>query len=143
MSSLAAGHLTLVPALKAALEKEGRPDIMIVVGGVIPPQDFQALYDAGAAAIFPPGTVIPEAPSSCSTGFQSVSATCRRGPRRSKSAALSFPAEPQCGEGKGIQRFDTPRLDPLPSGFALAGDDSGATQPQGGTELTFASCGIA
>jgi methylmalonyl-CoA mutase len=61
VSSLAAGHLTLVPALKAALEKEGRPDIMIVVGGVIPPQDFQALYDAGAAAIFPPGTVIPEA----------------------------------------------------------------------------------
>jgi methylmalonyl-CoA mutase len=61
VSSLAAGHLTLVPALRAALEKEGRPDIMIVVGGVIPPQDFQALIDAGAAAIFPPGTVIAEA----------------------------------------------------------------------------------
>ena len=61
VSSLAAGHLTLVPALKAALEKEGRPDIMIVVGGVIPPQDFQALLDAGAAAIFPPGTVIADA----------------------------------------------------------------------------------
>jgi methylmalonyl-CoA mutase len=61
VSSLAAGHLTLVPALKAALEKEGRADIMIVVGGVIPPQDFQALIDAGAAAIFPPGTVISEA----------------------------------------------------------------------------------
>jgi methylmalonyl-CoA mutase len=61
VSSLAAGHLTLVPALKAALEKEGRPDIMIVVGGVIPPQDFQALIDAGAAAIFPPGTVIADA----------------------------------------------------------------------------------
>ncbi|MCA0401582.1 MAG: methylmalonyl-CoA mutase [Proteobacteria bacterium] len=61
VSSLAAGHLTLVPALKVALEKAGRPDIMIVVGGVIPPQDFQALLDAGAAAIFPPGTVIADA----------------------------------------------------------------------------------
>ncbi len=61
VSSLAAGHLTLVPALKAALEAEGRGDIMIVVGGVIPPQDFQALIDAGAAAIFPPGTVIADA----------------------------------------------------------------------------------
>ena len=61
VSSLAAGHLTLVPALKAELEKLGRGDIMIVVGGVIPPQDFQALLDAGAAAIFPPGTVIADA----------------------------------------------------------------------------------
>ncbi len=61
VSSLAAGHLSLVPALKAALAKAGRPDIMIVVGGVIPPQDFEALYEAGASAIFPPGTVIPEA----------------------------------------------------------------------------------
>ena len=60
-NSLAAGHLTLVPELKAELAKLGRPDIMIVVGGVIPPQDFQALLDAGAAAIFPPGTVIAEA----------------------------------------------------------------------------------
>ena len=61
VSSLAAGHLTLVPALKSALEKEGRGDIMVVVGGVIPEQDFAALYDMGAAAIFPPGTMIPEA----------------------------------------------------------------------------------
>ncbi|MTH97966.1 methylmalonyl-CoA mutase [Roseibium sp. RKSG952] len=61
VSSLAAGHLTLVPALKAALEAEGRGDIMIVVGGVIPPQDYDALYKDGAAAIFPPGTVIAEA----------------------------------------------------------------------------------
>ncbi|MCC6915417.1 MAG: methylmalonyl-CoA mutase [Rhodospirillaceae bacterium] len=60
-SSLAAGHLTLVPALKAELKKMGREDIMVVVGGVIPPQDFDALYKAGAAAIFPPGTVIGEA----------------------------------------------------------------------------------
>jgi len=61
VSSLAAGHLTLVPALRDALAKVGRPDMMIVVGGVIPPGDFQELYDAGAAAIFPPGTVIADA----------------------------------------------------------------------------------
>ncbi len=60
-SSLAAGHLTLVPALKTELKKMGREDIMVVVGGVIPPQDFDALYKAGAAAIFPPGTVIGDA----------------------------------------------------------------------------------
>ncbi|MFC6089494.1 methylmalonyl-CoA mutase [Saccharothrix lopnurensis] len=61
VSSLAAGHLTLVPALRAALAEAGREDIMIVVGGVIPPQDFDALREAGAAAIFPPGTVIADA----------------------------------------------------------------------------------
>jgi methylmalonyl-CoA mutase len=61
VSSLAAGHLTLVPELKAALAQAGRPDIMIVVGGVIPPQDFDALIQAGASAIFPPGTVIADA----------------------------------------------------------------------------------
>ena len=60
-SSLAAGHLTLAPELKQELAKQGRADIMMVVGGVIPSQDFQALRDAGAAAIFPPGTVIAEA----------------------------------------------------------------------------------
>ncbi|WP_194914130.1 methylmalonyl-CoA mutase [Catenulispora rubra] len=61
VSSLAAGHLTLVPALRAELAEAGREDIVIVVGGVIPPQDFEALYAAGAAAVFPPGTVIPDA----------------------------------------------------------------------------------
>jgi methylmalonyl-CoA mutase len=61
VSSLAAGHLTLVPDLKAALAKEGRDDIMIVVGGVIPPADYEALYAAGAKAVFGPGTNIPEA----------------------------------------------------------------------------------
>ncbi|HYG28174.1 MAG TPA: methylmalonyl-CoA mutase [Caulobacteraceae bacterium] len=60
-SSLAAGHLTLVPELKSELAAQGREDIMIVVGGVIPPADFQTLLDEGAAAIFPPGTVIAEA----------------------------------------------------------------------------------
>jgi methylmalonyl-CoA mutase len=61
VSSLAAGHLTLVPALREALEEQGRGDIMIVVGGVIPPQDYPALYEAGAKAIFGPGTSIADA----------------------------------------------------------------------------------
>jgi methylmalonyl-CoA mutase len=61
ISSLAAAHLTLVPQLKADLESQGRGDIMIVVGGVVPPQDCEALRKAGAEAIFPPGTVITEA----------------------------------------------------------------------------------
>ena len=63
VSSLAAGHLTLVPELKAALEARGRDDILIVAGGVIPPQDFDQLRAAGADAIFPPGTVIADAAS--------------------------------------------------------------------------------
>ncbi|MEE7451040.1 methylmalonyl-CoA mutase [Methylobacterium radiotolerans] len=61
VSSLAAGHLTLVPELKAALTEQGRDDVMIAIGGVIPPGDYAALTAAGAAAIFPPGTVIAEA----------------------------------------------------------------------------------
>jgi methylmalonyl-CoA mutase len=61
VSSLAAGHLTLVPELKAELKKQGREDIMIVAGGVIPPQDWDALRKSGAEAIFPPGTVIADA----------------------------------------------------------------------------------
>ncbi len=61
VSSLAAAHLTAVPELKAELEKQGRPDIMIVIGGVVPPQDWDAVKKGGAEAIFPPGTVIAEA----------------------------------------------------------------------------------
>src|SRR6201990_3266349 len=61
VSSLAAAHLTAVPELKAALKKHGREDIMIIIGGVVPPQDYDALYAAGAEAIFPPGTVISDA----------------------------------------------------------------------------------
>ncbi|MBN1171698.1 MAG: methylmalonyl-CoA mutase [Micromonosporaceae bacterium] len=60
VSSLAAGHLTLVPALRDELKALGREDIMIIVGGVIPPQDFDALRAAGAAEIYPPGTVIAD-----------------------------------------------------------------------------------
>ncbi len=61
VSSLAAGHLTLVPTLRQALEDQGRGDIMVVVGGVIPPQDYPELYEAGAKAIFGPGTPIADA----------------------------------------------------------------------------------
>jgi methylmalonyl-CoA mutase len=61
VNSLAAGHLTLVPALREKLAEEGREDIMIVVGGVIPPQDVPTLREMGAAEVFLPGTVIPDA----------------------------------------------------------------------------------
>ncbi|MEM6955394.1 MAG: methylmalonyl-CoA mutase family protein, partial [Myxococcota bacterium] len=61
VSSLAAGHLTLVPALRTALQNEGREDILVVCGGVIPPEDYEALRAAGAAEIFGPGTVVADA----------------------------------------------------------------------------------
>jgi methylmalonyl-CoA mutase len=61
VSSLAAGHLTLVPQLREALSDLGRADILIVVGGVVPPQDYDDLFAAGASAVFGPGTVITEA----------------------------------------------------------------------------------
>src|SRR5206468_176587 len=61
VSTLAAGHLSLVPALKRALEDGGRPDILVVVGGIVPEKDYEALRDAGASGIFPPGTVIADA----------------------------------------------------------------------------------
>lgn len=61
VNSLAAGHLTLIPALRDELAAQGRPDIMIIVGGVIPPQDYDALRAAGAVAIFAPGTVLADA----------------------------------------------------------------------------------
>jgi methylmalonyl-CoA mutase len=80
VSSLAAAHLTLVPELKRELEKLGRGDIMIVVGGVVPPQDYQALKAAGAEAIFPPGTVIAEA-------AENLLATLNRRLGHSKAAA--------------------------------------------------------
>jgi methylmalonyl-CoA mutase len=61
VSSLAAGHKTLVPQVIEELKKLGREDIMVIVGGVIPPQDYDFLYKAGAVAIFGPGTVISDA----------------------------------------------------------------------------------
>ena len=61
VSSLAAGHLTLVPELREELARQGRPDILIVVGGVVPPDDYDTLFASGAVAVFGPGTVIAEA----------------------------------------------------------------------------------
>jgi methylmalonyl-CoA mutase len=61
VSSLAAGHKTLVPQVIEELKKLGREDIMVIVGGVIPAQDYTFLYDAGVAGIFGPGTNIPKA----------------------------------------------------------------------------------
>ncbi|MEM6762450.1 MAG: cobalamin-dependent protein, partial [Pseudomonadota bacterium] len=61
VSSLAGSHLTLLPALKAALEREDRGDILIAIGGVIPPGDVPILREMGAAAVFPPGTVVADA----------------------------------------------------------------------------------
>jgi methylmalonyl-CoA mutase len=61
VSSLAAGHLTLVPELKNELKKLGREDILVTIGGVIPPQDYDKLYQMGVAGIFGPGTVIADA----------------------------------------------------------------------------------
>lgn len=83
-SSLAAGHLTLVPALKAALATFDRDDIQIVVGGVVPPQDVPTLLEAGAAAVFPPGTVIAKAAISL---LDSLSASLAHPPLSSDAAA--------------------------------------------------------
>ena len=84
VSSLAAGHLTLVPELKAELAQQGRPDILVVAGGVIPPDDYAALYAAGAVAIFGPGTNIAEAAADFSPSstriwdMRSPARRCRR-----------------------------------------------------------------
>jgi methylmalonyl-CoA mutase len=78
VSSLAAGHKTLVPQLIGELRNLKRDDILVVVGGVIPPQDYEFLYSAGVAGIYGPGTVIPvaaqkiiEALNSCPVGGSS------------------------------------------------------------------------
>jgi methylmalonyl-CoA mutase len=75
VSSLAAGHLTLVPALMAALRTHGREDILVVVGGVIPPADYEKLTDMGVAAVFGPGTVIPRAASTLLDALSKGSST--------------------------------------------------------------------
>ena len=99
VSSLAAGHLTLVPDLTAALEKEGRGDIMIVVGGVIPPADYPALFEAGAKAVFGPGTNIPGGGGRPAREAQQA-AGLRAARRRRSSVALP----------SGVQRSVTSRL---------------------------------
>ncbi|MEL0322390.1 MAG: cobalamin-dependent protein, partial [Gammaproteobacteria bacterium] len=74
VSSLAAGHLTLIPALKAALAVEGADDIVVFAGGVIPRKDYQSLYDHGVTAIFGPGTKIPACAKSVLDEIESASA---------------------------------------------------------------------
>ena len=78
VSSLAAGHKTLVPELVKSLAKLGRPDVLIICGGVIPPQDYDFLYKAGACAIFGPGTKLPVAALevSCRTRMGCVGCSC-------------------------------------------------------------------
>ncbi|MEZ5331173.1 MAG: methylmalonyl-CoA mutase [Thermoanaerobaculia bacterium] len=73
VSSLAAGHLTLVPALRAELERLGRGDVLVVVGGVVPPRDHAALEAAGAVAIFGPGTPVPQAADAILDALESAS----------------------------------------------------------------------
>jgi methylmalonyl-CoA mutase cobalamin-binding domain/chain len=107
VSSLAAAHLTAVPELKAALKKHGREDIMIIIGGVVPPQDYDALYKAGAEAIFPPGTVI------CG---------CRRGADPQAQRA----ARPQRGGGVAPDRSVLTRRR-RPSGFSPGRRDLGTS----------------
>jgi methylmalonyl-CoA mutase len=72
VSSHAAGHHTLVPELRGELERLDRPDIMVVVGGVIPPADVPTLREMGAAAVFGPGTVIAEAASDLITALSAA-----------------------------------------------------------------------
>ena len=80
VSSLAAGHLTLVPEIKNELTRLGRPDIILVVGGVIPPQDFEFLRDSGVAAIFPPGTVIPDAAAALMAALNAAQGFAQKDP---------------------------------------------------------------
>jgi methylmalonyl-CoA mutase len=75
VSSLAAGHKTLVPQVIEELKKYGREDIMVIVGGVIPAQDYQFLFDAGAVAVFGPGTKISDAAAKCLTSFENKTIT--------------------------------------------------------------------
>ncbi|MCC6877899.1 MAG: cobalamin-dependent protein, partial [Sandaracinaceae bacterium] len=79
ISSLAAAHLTLVPEVRRALAERGREDILIVVGGVVPPDDYEALRAAGAAAIFGPGTVITDAALELLDTLESATAETDRG----------------------------------------------------------------
>ena len=93
VSSLAAGHLTLIPQLRDELAKLGRPDIMIVAGGVIPPQDYGALFNAGASDVFGPGTVISEAAEKLLHRLAGGSRLiCRQNQHR-------VPGEPKLGNG--------------------------------------------
>ena len=81
ISSLAAGHKTLLPQLTRALGELGRGDMLVVIGGVIPAQDHAYLYAQGAAAIFGPGTVIPTAARACAGETEAAARVRRRQPK--------------------------------------------------------------
>jgi methylmalonyl-CoA mutase len=102
VSSLAAAHLTLVPELKAELAKQGRDDIMIVVGGVVPPQDYEALMQAGAEAIFPPVRLLRTPPKISSRHSINVSGTAKRLPSEAATWTISRARQPVPG---GLYRF--------------------------------------
>ena len=131
VNSLAAGHLTLVPALRDELAAHGRPDIMIVVGGVIPPQDFEALRAAGAAAIFPPGHGHRRGRAGPAGRADRCSATgCPRGRRRLSSPPASGPAH-RPAVARAITLVEStpgrpPGAGPGAAGRAAAGTPGGA-----------------
>ncbi|MCA3004440.1 MAG: methylmalonyl-CoA mutase, partial [Phycisphaerales bacterium] len=92
VSSLAAGHLTLVPALRTALDAAGRPDILVAVGGVIPPQDYPALMNMGVSAIFGPGTVITAAAAAV---LDALEAALAEPPSPAPAQSTPVPPSPQ------------------------------------------------
>ncbi len=87
VSSLAAGHLTLVPEVRAALDAAGHPDVLLVVGGVIPPGDVEAVRAAGVAAVFPPGTVVAEAAEALLSALNERFGYAQRDPAAYRGAA--------------------------------------------------------
>ena len=92
VSSLAAGHLTLVPALRTALDAAGRPDILVAVGGVIPPQDYPSLMNMGVSAIFGPGTVITAAAAAV---LDALEAALAEPPSPAPTQSTPVPPSPQ------------------------------------------------
>lgn len=130
VSSLAAGHLTLVPALREQLAEEGREDIMIVVGGVIPPQDVPTLLEMGAAAVFPPGTVIPDAAYDWCSGWPPTSGTPRDRCRHLCEGRTRREA------GAGGTRHHARRVDqaPTPGHGTGVADRAAAAQREGATD---------
>ena len=107
VNSLAAGHLTLVPELRDELAAQGRPDILIVVGGVIPPQDFDELRAAGAAAIFPPGTVIAEAARRAARASLDEQLSATRADVGDRPASTSWPSGVRAGDRAAVARAIT------------------------------------
>ena len=89
ISALAAGHLTLLPAGRVELDARGRPDILLVVGGIIPSGDREALRAAGVAAVFPPGTVITEAAEALMAALNQAQGFAQKDPSAYRAAVAS------------------------------------------------------